>query len=78
MGRKSRKRCRLSNRKIIEDKFVPDDDEENYEEMIQQYENYKIKIILDIQNNMIDYTDKMGLPLCEYLSYDAIKKFIDG
>ena len=36
-----------------------------------------IEIVDDIRLRMIEYCENMCIPLCDYLSYDAICNFID-
>ena len=73
-----------SNRKIIVDEY-----DENYEtnsdidnfnndfDEIEEYE-YTQDTIIIIQNTLINYVTDNSLPLCEFLTFNLVEKFLNS
>ena len=72
-----------STLKHLEYSDSEDESQEQYEQ--QEYKNkktiemdtYNNDILTNVRLEMITYCDDMSLPLCDYLTHDAIHEFID-
>jgi hypothetical protein len=53
------------------------DSDDTFEEYPRDIHVDNIEIIDNIRLRMIEYCDNMSLPLCDYLTHDAICNFID-
>ena len=72
MGRKNRNT--LSKKEIVEDE---DDSGSEDEEDQTEQEYHFLSKILALRENMLDYCDKQGLPLCEFLSPELMIDFVN-
>lgn len=61
------------NEYVTRDEY--DDTESDDEDEINDRDDYEY-VVRTIQSSLIYYVDKNYIPLCEYLSYDKIDKFI--
>lgn len=80
MGRKNKvkKESRFEDKKEKKDEEY-EDYKDNEDKMIdiQTEEDYLTKsIIFDIQRAMIDYTEQLSIPLCEYLTVENLENFV--
>jgi|688.fasta_scaffold16319_3 hypothetical protein len=58
--------------------FESDNCEDNDNSFLQdEFEIHIIESAFTIRNNLFDYVKSYGLPLCEKLDIDSLKKFIE-
>lgn len=58
-----------------EDKILHD--EEKRKNMIQQSIDNRFNNIWETRNAMIEYCDENALPLCDYMTFDIFKDFVE-
>lgn len=73
MGRKNKIK---KEPKQIENINLDEDNQDQKEVDLDEEEYKKQCIIYDIQQEMIEYVNNMSLPLCDYLTVEAIDNYI--
>ena len=83
MGRKDRNKINDKNNEkekahLLEQEELELQQERTEEtEIIYNREQYKnFELICDIRTSMLEYCDKKSIPLCDYLTHDAMNDFI--
>ena len=56
----------------VEQEIVEDIDETDELENSDKYND----IIFDLQQEMIEYTEKINLPLCDYMTHNLVDDFV--
>lgn len=83
MGRKNRNKIKKEN-----DPSKNKQKQDEYAELLfaaaedkkmklKQEENDRLYVIWDTRREMLDYCDKMAIPLCDYMTIDIFKDFVE-
>lgn len=72
MAKKSRSKIKNEN---IDSGTEDDEENENENQYLSDKMDQYVDCLWEIRRKMIEYCDDNGLPLCDYLTYDAIDQF---
>lgn len=75
MGRKNRNRVSKDN---VEPEYVSDESDNEFDEMEEQDRLYRVTDrMLEIYKFLLDFRERNGLPMMEYMSPEAFLDFTD-